>query len=196
MTEALSHLRSSVSRAVWGPSARALVEPYGIAIIGVALALALRTALASVLEGAASYLFYHAGDPGRFGARRVGSRRIRHLSRPADGVVLRRRLSRADSRGHRQRFRLRAGRRRRFVARRNVASFAQRGGGKRARSAGARNPHEAHSRHHSRRHDRDRRARHHAILQRGGRAPVRLQRGRSARQERQDSDADAISRKP
>jgi two-component system sensor kinase FixL len=58
MTEALSHLRSSVSRAVWGPSARALVEPYGIAIIGVALALALRTALASVLEGAASYLFY------------------------------------------------------------------------------------------------------------------------------------------
>ena len=58
MTEALSHLRSSVSRAIWGPSARALVEPYGIAIIGVALALALRTALASVLEGAASYLFY------------------------------------------------------------------------------------------------------------------------------------------
>ena len=58
MTEALSHLRSSVSRAVWGPSARALVEPYGIAIIGVALALALRTTLASVLEGAASYLFY------------------------------------------------------------------------------------------------------------------------------------------
>src|ERR1700722_17717131 len=58
MTEALSYLRSSVSRAVWGPSARALVEPYGIAIIGVALALALRTTLASVLEGAASYLFY------------------------------------------------------------------------------------------------------------------------------------------
>jgi signal transduction histidine kinase len=35
MTEALSHLCSSVSRAVC--SARALVKPYGIAIIGVAL---------------------------------------------------------------------------------------------------------------------------------------------------------------
>ena len=50
------------------------------------------------------------------------------------------------------------------------------------------------SRHHSRRHDRHRRARHHAILQRGGGAAVRLQRGRSARQERQDADADAVSR--
>jgi two-component system, LuxR family, sensor kinase FixL len=58
MTEALSHFRSSVGRAVWGPSARAVTEPYGIAIIGVALALALRTALAPVLEGSASYLFY------------------------------------------------------------------------------------------------------------------------------------------
>jgi hypothetical protein len=58
MTEALSHLRSSVSRAVWSPSARALNEPYGIAIIGVALALGLRTVLAPVLEGSASYLFY------------------------------------------------------------------------------------------------------------------------------------------
>ena len=196
MTEALSHLRSSVSRAVWGPSARALVEPYGIAIIGVALALALRTALASVLEGAASYLFYVPAILVASALGGWGPGRIRHHSRPVDRVVLRRRLSRADSRRHRQRFRLRAGRRRRFVARRIVASFAHRGGGKRARSAGARNPHEAHPRHHSRRHDRDRRARHHAILQRGGGAAVRLQRGRGARQERQDADADALSRKP
>src|SRR5262245_4141839 len=58
MTEALSHLRASVGRAIWGPSARALIEPYGIAIIGVALALGLRTVLAPVLEGSASYLFY------------------------------------------------------------------------------------------------------------------------------------------
>src|SRR6516225_3936423 len=58
MTEALSHLRASIGRAVWSPSARAVIEPYGIAIIGVALALGLRTVLAPVLEGSASYLFY------------------------------------------------------------------------------------------------------------------------------------------
>jgi two-component system sensor kinase FixL len=58
MTEALSHLRSSVGRAISSPSTRAAVEQYGIAIIGIALAVALRTTLASVLEGSASYLFY------------------------------------------------------------------------------------------------------------------------------------------
>ena len=58
MTEALSHLRASVGRAIWGPSARAVIEPYGIGTIGVALALGVRTVLAPVLEGAASYLFY------------------------------------------------------------------------------------------------------------------------------------------
>jgi two-component system sensor kinase FixL len=58
MTEALSHLRASFGRTIWSRSARALIEAYGIAIIGVALALGLRTVLAPVLEGSASYLFY------------------------------------------------------------------------------------------------------------------------------------------
>ena len=64
------------------------------------------------------------------------------------------------------------------------------------RSARARSPCEAHSRHHSGCDDRHRRARHHAIVQRGGGTAVRLQRRRGARQERQDVDADAISRGP
>jgi hypothetical protein len=58
MTEALSHLRSSIGRAVSGPSVRTRVEIYVIAIIGIAFGLALRIALALVLEGSASYLFF------------------------------------------------------------------------------------------------------------------------------------------
>jgi len=58
MTQARAQQPSSLGRAVAGSSARAVLERYGIALIGVALALALRTALASVLEGSASYLFY------------------------------------------------------------------------------------------------------------------------------------------
>jgi two-component system sensor kinase FixL len=58
MTQALSHLRSSVGSAVSRSSARTRLENYAIAIIGIALGLALRIALASVLEGSASYLFF------------------------------------------------------------------------------------------------------------------------------------------
>jgi two-component system, LuxR family, sensor kinase FixL len=58
MTEARAQQPSSLGRAVAGSSARAVVERYGVALIGVLLALALRAALASVLEGSASYLFY------------------------------------------------------------------------------------------------------------------------------------------
>ncbi|MGA8652703.1 MAG: PAS domain S-box protein [Xanthobacteraceae bacterium] len=58
MTEALPHLRSSTDQAALGVSARTLVGQYGIAIVGIALALVLRIALASVLEGSASYLFF------------------------------------------------------------------------------------------------------------------------------------------
>jgi two-component system, LuxR family, sensor kinase FixL len=58
MTEALSHLRSSVGTALSRPSVRTRLENYAIAIIGIALGLALRIALASVLEGSASYLFF------------------------------------------------------------------------------------------------------------------------------------------
>ena len=58
MTEARAQQPSSLGRAVAGWSARAVVERYGVALIGVLLALALRAALASVLEGSASYLFY------------------------------------------------------------------------------------------------------------------------------------------
>ena len=49
---------SSIGRAIAGWSGRGLVERYGIAVIGVALGLALRAALASLLEGSGAYLFY------------------------------------------------------------------------------------------------------------------------------------------
>ncbi len=58
MTGALSNFRSSVGRAVGVPPVRTMVEHYAVAVIGVALALGLRSLLAPVLEGSASYLFY------------------------------------------------------------------------------------------------------------------------------------------
>jgi hypothetical protein len=97
-----------------------------------------------------------AGDPGRLRAGRMGPGRIRHLPRPAVGLVLRRRRWRARGGRYRQRFRFRAGRHRRLMARRIVPPLAHRGGGQCASGARARNPHEAYSRHHSGRHDRDR----------------------------------------
>jgi len=58
MTEARAQQPSSIGRAIAGWSGRGLVERYGIAVIGVALGLALRAALASLLEGSGAYLFY------------------------------------------------------------------------------------------------------------------------------------------
>ena len=59
MTEALSTPSPSVSRAVWSPSAcAASLSHTALPSLAIALALALRTALASVLEGEASYLFF------------------------------------------------------------------------------------------------------------------------------------------
>jgi two-component system sensor kinase FixL len=58
MTEARAQQPSSLGQAIAGWSGRGFVERYGIAAIGIALALGLRTALASVFEGAATYLFY------------------------------------------------------------------------------------------------------------------------------------------
>jgi two-component system, LuxR family, sensor kinase FixL len=57
MTEARAQL-SSLGQAIAGWPWRGFVERYGIAVIGIALALGFRTALASVFEGAATYLFY------------------------------------------------------------------------------------------------------------------------------------------
>jgi two-component system sensor kinase FixL len=58
MTEARAQQPSSLGQAIASWSGRSLIERYGIAVIGIALALALRTALASLLEGSAAYLFY------------------------------------------------------------------------------------------------------------------------------------------
>jgi two-component system sensor kinase FixL len=58
MTEARAQQPSSLGQAIASWSGRSLVERYGIAVIGIAVALALRTALASLLEGSAAYLFY------------------------------------------------------------------------------------------------------------------------------------------
>ena len=59
MTEAMSRARSYAGRAALRISApRAAIEQYAIALIAVAVALLIRVALASVLEGTASYLFF------------------------------------------------------------------------------------------------------------------------------------------
>jgi two-component system, LuxR family, sensor kinase FixL len=59
MTEALPQTRSSSGQTASSRAARRSVfEPYAIAIIAIAVAFALRMALASVLEGTASYLFF------------------------------------------------------------------------------------------------------------------------------------------
>jgi two-component system, LuxR family, sensor kinase FixL len=58
MTGVLPPVRSSLGSALGGSPVAALVEQYGVAVIGVALALGLRTVLAPVLEGSASYLFF------------------------------------------------------------------------------------------------------------------------------------------
>jgi hypothetical protein len=55
MTEARAQQPSSIGRAIAGWSGRGLVERYGIAVIGVALGLALRAALGSLLEGSGAY---------------------------------------------------------------------------------------------------------------------------------------------
>jgi len=59
MAEALPQTRSSFSKTASSLAAwRGVVEPYAIAIIAIGVAFALRMALASVLEGMASYLFF------------------------------------------------------------------------------------------------------------------------------------------
>ena len=55
---------------------RSSIEQYGIALVAIALALVVRIALASVLEGSASYLFFVAGGSDRLGIRRVGTGRF------------------------------------------------------------------------------------------------------------------------
>ena len=59
MTETIPHTRSLAARTALRLSApRGMVAQYGIAIIAVAVALAVRVALASVLAGESSYLFF------------------------------------------------------------------------------------------------------------------------------------------
>ena len=59
MSEAPPNARSSIAKAALSLSTpRGLVEQYSIAIIAIAVALAIRVALASVLSGEASYLFF------------------------------------------------------------------------------------------------------------------------------------------
>ena len=59
MTEAVPHARSYIAKAALSISApRGVLEQYGIAIIAIAVALIARVALASVLTGEASYLFF------------------------------------------------------------------------------------------------------------------------------------------
>lgn len=59
MTETLPRPRSYAAKVALSISApRGIVEQYGIALIAIALALAVRIALASVLQGTASYLFF------------------------------------------------------------------------------------------------------------------------------------------
>lgn len=59
MAEVLPHIRSSFGKAALSLSVyRGAIEQYSIAIIAIAVALAIRIALASVLRGEASYLFF------------------------------------------------------------------------------------------------------------------------------------------
>ncbi len=58
MTEARPQPRSLADKAVSHPSARKVAEQYGIAVVAIAVALAARIVLASVLIGEASYLFF------------------------------------------------------------------------------------------------------------------------------------------
>ena len=59
MSEALPNARSSIAKAALSLSTpRGIVEQYAVAIIAIAVALAVRVALASVLSGEASYLFF------------------------------------------------------------------------------------------------------------------------------------------
>jgi two-component system sensor kinase FixL len=59
MTETIPHTRSYAAKAaLWISAPRGIIEQYGIAIIATAVALAARVALASVLAGEASYLFF------------------------------------------------------------------------------------------------------------------------------------------
>src|ERR1700722_11954396 len=58
MTNAIPPAPSLQTKAGLTISARGILEQYGIAVIGVALALAVRLALTSVLSGQESYLFY------------------------------------------------------------------------------------------------------------------------------------------
>ena len=59
MAEAKPHFRSYPAKAAFKlPVPRGIIEHYGIAIIAIAVALVLRLALASVLQGEASYLFF------------------------------------------------------------------------------------------------------------------------------------------
>jgi two-component system, LuxR family, sensor kinase FixL len=59
MTEAIEDLQSAAPAADWKTSAwRKVVWPYGLALVAIVVALALRLALESVLRGEASYLFF------------------------------------------------------------------------------------------------------------------------------------------
>jgi two-component system sensor kinase FixL len=58
MTEARAQQPSILGRPIAGWPGCGAVERYGVAVVGIGLALGLRTAFASVLEGAAAYLFY------------------------------------------------------------------------------------------------------------------------------------------
>ena len=136
----------------------------------------IRVALASVLAGEASYLFFFPAVliASAFGGWGPGC--FCDFSRPVAGSVFRCRLSHVVERGRCERNCVRPRRRRGVMARRIIPPLPSRGRGKRRRCACARSASEIHSRHHPRCHDRHRRTRHHAILQRGSGTSVRLQR--------------------
>ena len=156
MTEARAQQPSSIGRAIAGWSGRGLVERYGIAVIGIALGLALRAALASLLEGSGAYLFY---VPAILAASALGGwgpglfATILGLLSGLFFVTDYRALNAADI-IYSFIFVLVGDWR--FVARRTIAPLAHRGDRQRQSGDRARSPREAHSRHYSRRHDRDR----------------------------------------
>jgi K+-sensing histidine kinase KdpD len=135
---------------------RALIERYGLAVIGVVLALGLRTVLAPVLEGSPSYLFFVPAilvasalggwEPGVFasclgllsGLFFVADYRALTAADIINAFVFMLVGIGASWRGE------------------FAAPFASCGRRQRPGGAGARDPYEAHPRHHSGRHDRHR----------------------------------------
>ena len=156
------------SRALWsdgkGPAWRRLVQQYGVALLAIAVALAVRLLLVSILRGDASYLFYlpailiasalSGWGPGLL-ATGHGA-----CSRP----LLRHRSSLAGGFRHHQRHHIRPRWDWRVMARRAIASIPCRRRNQCRGSRVARCSSAIDSRQHSGCHDRYRRARHRAIV--------------------------------